>query len=259
MRSRAALPLMLLTTLALGASTRVGAEDPVLAAREMLATWHEETARIDRARAMPEAAATADAAPETLIDLARAWFLTGDFRARGERERAAAYDHGSEAARRAIAAAPRNDRAHLWLAINLGRVAEIKGMMRALTLVNIIREESDTVLRLNPANVEGLILAGGLAAQLPAVMGGDRVKAETLFKRALQDDPHQTAGRLELARLYLDTRRWREAERELSLVVDEQAPTDFPRWAFSDRPRARTLLLELSGHARGAASTHQAP
>src|SRR6266545_2097660 len=116
----------------------------------MLAAWHEEPARIDRARAMLETAAAADAAPETLIELARAWSLTGDFRARAERERAAAYEHGSEAARRAVAAAPRNDRAHLWLAINLGRAAEIKGVMRALALVNRIREESDTVLKLNP-------------------------------------------------------------------------------------------------------------
>lgn len=114
------------------------------------------------------------------------------------------------------------------------------------------------MLRLNPENVEGLILAGGLAAQLPAIMGGDRVKAEMLFKRALQGDPHQTAGRLELARLYLDARRWRDAERELALVVDESAPTDLPRWAYSDRPRARALLREVSGHAGGTASPQQA-
>ncbi len=56
----------------------------------MLAAWHEEPARIDRARAMLETAAASDAAPETLIELARAWFLTGDFRARAERERAGA-------------------------------------------------------------------------------------------------------------------------------------------------------------------------
>src|SRR3990170_4875806 len=257
MRSRAVLPLTLLTALALGTSAGVGAEDPVPAARAMLAAWHEEPARIDRARAILETAAASDAAPETLIELARAWFLTGDFRARAERERAAAYEHGSEAARRAVAAAPRDDRAHLWLAINLGRAAEIKGVMRALALVNTIREESDTVLKLNPANVEGLILAGGLAAELPGFMGGDRVKAEALFTRALEADPHQTGGRLELARLYLGARRWRDAERELSRVVDEPAATDLPRWTVSERPRARALLSELSD--RGTVTATPAP
>lgn len=214
MRSRAWLPLTLLTALALGTSAGVGAEDPVPAARAMLAAWHEEPARIDRARAMLETAAASDAAP-------------------------------------------RDDRAHLWLAINLGRAAEIKGVMRALALVNTIREESDTVLKLNPANVEGLILAGGLAAELPGFMGGDRVKAEALFTRALEADPHQTGGRLELARLYLGARRWRDAERELSRVVDEPAATDLPRWTVSERPRARALLSELSD--RGTVTATPAP
>lgn len=253
------LPLTLLATLAVGSPARVGAEDPVPASRAMLAAWHEEPARIDRARAMLETAAAADAAPETLIELARVWFLTGDFRARAERERTTAYDQGSDAARRAVAAAPQDDRAHLWLAINLGRAAEIKGVMRALALVSTIREESGTVLKLNPANVEGLILAGGLAAELPGFMGGDRAKAEALFKRALEVDPHQTGGRIELARLYLGTKRWRDAERELTRVVDESAPTDLPRWTMSDRPRARALLAELTDRGRGTTGPREAP
>jgi thioredoxin-like negative regulator of GroEL len=125
--------------------------------------------------------------------------------------------------------------------------------------VTTIREESGTVLKLNPANVEGLILAGGLAAELPALMGGDRVKAEALFKRALEADPHQTGGRLELARLYLATKRWRDAERELTRVVDEPAATDLPRWTVSDRPRARALLAELSDRGRVPTSPREAP
>src|SRR5689334_25286881 len=43
------------------------------------------------------------------------------------------------------------------------------------TLFRSIRRESDTVLRLNPSNVEGLILAGGLAAGLP---GGKPARSE---------------------------------------------------------------------------------
>lgn len=247
---------VVLTALALATPTGAGADDPVPAARELLAAWHEEPARIDRARALLAAAAAApDAAPETLIELARVCALAGDFRASGERERADAHERGSEAARRAIAAAPRNDRAHLWLAINLGRLAEIKGVMRAVALVAAIREESDAVLRLNAANVEGLIVAGGLAAELPRLMGGDRVRAEALFKRAIDVDPRHTAARLELARLYLATRRWSDAERELLRVVDEPAATDLPRWMVSDRPRARALLDEH----RGRISPPQAP
>jgi tetratricopeptide (TPR) repeat protein len=251
---------LLLTLLAaLVVSTPVGADDAVPAAHALLVAWHEDPRRIDRARALLETAVAADAAPETLVELSRVWFLTGDFRARSEGERVAAYEQGSEAARRAIAAMPRNERAHLWLAINSGRTAEIKGVMRALGLVNTIREESETVLKLNPSNVDGLILAAGLAAEMPGFMGGDRAKAETLFKRALEVDPHQTGGRLELARFYVNGKRWRDAQRELQRVVDEPAPTDLPRWMVSERPRARAMLGELYERGRVTGAPPQSP
>jgi predicted Zn-dependent protease len=81
-------------------------------------------------------------------------------------------------------------------------------------------------------------------------MGGDRTKAEALFKRALEVDPHQTGGRLELARLYIASKRWRDAQRELQRIVEEPAPTDVPRWTVSEVPRARALLAELADRGR---------
>jgi tetratricopeptide (TPR) repeat protein len=248
MLARAALLLTLLAAVA--ASAPAAAGDAVPAARSLLSTWHEEPARIDRARALLESAVAADPAPDTLVELSRAWFLTGEFRARGDAERAAAYERGRQVARRAIDAAPRDDRGRLLLAINSGRLAELRGVMRALTLVGTIREESETVLRLNPTNVDGLILAASLAAEMPGFLGGDRARAEALFKRALELDPHQTGGRLELARLYIATRRWRDAQRELQRIVEEPAPKDVPRWTVSEVPRARALLTELYGRGR---------
>jgi predicted Zn-dependent protease len=171
----------------------------------------------------------------------------------------AAYERGSETARRAIAAAPRNERAHLWLAINSGRAAELKGVLRALTLVSTIREESETVLKLNPSSVDGLILAASLAAEMPGFLGGDRAKAETLFKRALEVDPHRTGGRLELARFYVNGKRWRDAQRELRRVIDEPVPTDLPRWTVSERPRARAMLVELHDRGRVTGAPSQSP
>ena len=241
---------LLLALVALGAAAPASAGEAVPAARALLVAWHEDPERIDRARGLLESAVAADPAPETLVELARVWFLTGEFRARGEAERTAAYERGSEAARRAVVAAPDDDRSHLYLAINSGRLAELRGVMRAVALVATIRQKAETVLRLNPRSVEGLILAGGLAAEMPRFMGGDRAKAEALFKRALEVDPHRTGGRLELARLYIATRRWRDAQRELQRVVEEPAPTDVPRWTVSEVPRARALLAELYGRGR---------
>jgi tetratricopeptide (TPR) repeat protein len=237
----------------------VTAQSRVDAARGLLVAWHEEPVRIDRARTLLEAAAAADPSVDTFVELSEVWFLTGDFRARSDAERLAAYAEGARAAQRAIADAPQNERAHLLLAFNTGRSAEIAGVMRAIAQVNTIRRESETVLRLNPSNVDGLILAGGLAAGLPVMMGGDRAKAESLFARALGLDPHQTGGRIELARLYLAQRRWSDAARELQAVMDDTAPSDRPRWAMSDLPRARELLFELRARGRVPGIPPQSP
>jgi hypothetical protein len=81
----------------------LGADDPVSVARSLLGAWHEDPGRIDRARTLLEAAGKTGAGPDALVELARVWFLVGDFRSDGDGERAAAYQRGIEAARRAIA------------------------------------------------------------------------------------------------------------------------------------------------------------
>lgn len=180
-----------------------------------------------------------------LTALARAWFLVGEFQAGSDRERLAAYERGREAGRRAIAMAPRSEPAHVWYALNTARWAGTRGIMRAVSVLPTLREEAATILTLNPASVEGHTLAGGLAAELPGMLGGDRSRAEEHFRKALDADPRRTGTRVELARLYIATRRYADAERELQRVVEEPAPSDLPYWTLSDRPRARALLAGL--------------
>ena len=192
-----------------------------------------------------QAAAERAPTPEVLSELARAWFLLGEFRARNDRERLAAYDRGRESGRRAVAAAPRSERAHVWYALNSARWAGTRGIMRAAAVVPTLREEAATILSLNPASVEGHTLAGGLAAELPTMLGGDRARAEDHFQKALAADPRRTGTRVELARLYVAMRRYADAERELTRVLDEPAASDLPYWTLSDRPRARALLASL--------------
>ena len=90
-------------------------------------------------------------------------------------------------------------------------------------------------------------------------MGGDRAQAEGLCIRALELDPHHTGGRVELARLYLAQHRWGEAARELQAVLGDDAPSDPPRWATQDRPRARALLSELRERGRVPGLAPQSP
>ncbi|MGH7391656.1 MAG: tetratricopeptide repeat protein [Candidatus Rokuibacteriota bacterium] len=231
-------PVALLPLLASG-------DSPVDAARALLAAYHEDPARIDRARELLEAAAQRDPSPGTLVELARAWFLTGEMRATTDDARLAAYERGRETARRAIAGASHSERAHLYYAANEGRWVELKGVLRALFALPRLREAADTILALNPASVDGLVLAGSLDAEVPAFLGGDKARAERRFLRALEVDPHHPGARLQLARLYVSLGRRADARHELRRLLDDRAPSDRAYWTVRTVPRARALLQSL--------------
>jgi tetratricopeptide (TPR) repeat protein len=221
------------------------AQSPLETAGDLFARYHEDLRNLEHARDLLQAATEREPTADVLTALSRAWFLLGEFQARTDRDRLAAYDRGREAGRRAIAAAPRSEQAHVWYALNSARWAGTRGLMRAAAVLPTLREEAATILTLNPASVEGHTLAGGLAAELPTMLGGDRARAETHFRKALDADPRRTGPRIELARLYIATRRYADAQRELERVLDEAAPSDLPYWTLSDGPRARALLESI--------------
>ena len=234
--------LLLLLSAAGPAAAQTGA--PVEAARDLLRAYHEDPARIDRARDLLEAHAARGAAPDvpTLLGLARAWFLFGEERSGSVEERIAAYERARDYAKRAVGLAPNDAQPHLWYAITLGSWSKAQGLLRSAVTLRELRAEVATVLRLEPNSIPGHTMAGSLARELPQVMGGDRRQAEEHFKTALRLDPKRTGARVELAQLYVDMGRFAEARQELDTVLAERAPTDRPRWTLKEVPRARKML-----------------
>jgi len=223
------------------------AQSPVEQARALLSNYREDLSRIDRARDLLESTVGRDGAADarSLVLLSRAWYLYAENRAETEEARLAAYEKGRSAAERAIARAPDDPEAHLWYAINLGSWAQVKGLLRSLLTLQTIRREVDTVLRLAPDNVDAHIMAGSLNREIPAIMGGDKAKAEEHYKTAKRLAPHRSGGRIELAKLYINQGRVAEARQELQGVLDETAPDDRSRWELVEVPKAREMLRSL--------------
>jgi tetratricopeptide (TPR) repeat protein len=221
------------------------ADTPAQAARALIARYDEDLARLDRARDLLEAALATERRPDTLATLAYVYFLLGDVRARTPEEKMTAYDRGRALGKRAVELAPRDEEAHLWYAINTGRWAQTKGVMRSLFLLPTVREEIELILEMNPRSVRGRALAGNVLMEVPGFVGGDRVKAEKQFRWGLEVDPHFTTIRVDLARLLITTGRYDEARRELTQVIEERTPTNIADWTVKDRPRARELLESL--------------
>jgi tetratricopeptide (TPR) repeat protein len=238
--------LVLLLALVL-APVMARAQTPVASARALVAAYHEDPARIDRARDLLEAALARDPQVETMVMLSYVCFLHGDVRAATTEDKLAAYERGRQVGRRAVELAPRNPEAHVWYGINTGRWGLTKGVMRSLFLLPTVREEVDTTLALEPRNLRALALSGNVFLEVPGLFGGDRAKAEQQFRKALEIDPHFTVARVDLARVLIAAGRHADARRELERVVGERTPNNLADWTVKDLPRARELLESLKG------------
>jgi tetratricopeptide (TPR) repeat protein len=227
------------------ATQAVHAQAPVATAEKLIASYHEDLSRIDRAREVLEDALRTERRVETMIVLARVCLLQGEIRATTPEGKLAAYARGREIAERAIELAPKNEDAHFWYAANTGRWGQTKGVMRSLFLLPTMREQVDILLGLNPRAARTHSVAGNLAAEVPTLLGGDKKKAEEHFKKALELDPHYTIARVDFARFLVKEGRHAEARRELERVLAEKAPSHLADWTVRDVPRARELLASI--------------
>jgi tetratricopeptide (TPR) repeat protein len=238
--------LLVVALLVLAPSIALG-QSPVESARALVARYHEDPSRIDRARDLLEAALARDSQVDTMVMLAYVHFLYGDGRATTTEDKLAAYGRGQEIGKRAVELAPRNPEAHVWYGINAGRWGLTKGVMRSLFLLPTVRQEVDTTLELDPKNLRALALSGNVFLEVPGLFGGDRAKAEQQFRKALEIDPHFTVARVDLARVLIASARYADARQELQRVVDERTPNSIADWTAKDLPRARQLIESIKG------------
>jgi len=228
-------------------ATPAAAQTPVESARALVARYHENPANIDKARDLLEAALAKDRQPDTMVMLSYVYFLVGDVRAQSADDKLAAYDKGREMGKRAVELAPKNPEAHVWYGINTGRWGQTKGIMRSLFLLPTVREEVDATLALDPKNLRALALQGNVFFEVPRIAGGDREKAEAVFRKTLEIDPHFTNARIDLARVLIANSRYADARGELQKVLDEKTPQNIADWTAKDAPRARQLLESIKG------------
>lgn len=157
------------------------------------------------------------------------------------------YERGVAAARHAIAIEPRRPEGHFWMAANMGALAESFGLRQGLKYRRAIREELETVLRIDPAFQQGSAdrALGRWYLKVPRLFGGSLQKSVEHLQRSLVSNPNSTASHFFLAETFLAMNRRAEARAELQKVLD--APLD-PNWTPEDlefKDRARRLLASL--------------
>ena len=215
------------------------AQSQIEEVRSLIVAYHEDLARLDRARDLMEKFVKTDSRVDGMILLSRISFMWGDVRAKDDEEKLAAYDRGRQLGERAVELAPKSPEAHFWYAVNTAKFGQTKGVLRSLFLLSTVREEIGIILALAPEHPGALQLAGSVELGLP---WGDLDKAEADFRKALKIDPHYTSVRVELARLLIKRGQYGEARKELQRVLNEKEPRFLADWTVKHTKRARELL-----------------
>ena len=116
----------------------------------------------------------------------------------------------------------------------MGALAESYGIRAGLKYRGPIKNELETVLRLDPGFESGSAdrALGRWYFKVPALFGGSNKRAEQHLRASLAYDPQSTVTHFFLAELLIDQRRKDEARAELQKVLDAPFNAD---WAAEDR------------------------
>ena len=182
---------------------------------------------------------------ESAWKLARATYWIGT---QGpEAERKGTLEQGIAAARTATKLEANKPEGHMWLAANMGALAESFGMRQGLKYRGEIKDELLTVLRIDPAFQQGSAdrALGRWYYKVPGLFGGSNTKSEEHLRKSLTYNPNSTASLYFLAETLIALKKKPEAKQTLERLL--AAPID-PDWSAEDRDfkaKAQRLIQTL--------------
>ncbi len=182
-----------------------------------------------------------------LVKLSEVYMDMGDDLYTENERRRRAYEEGTRLARRAIELQETNAHAHFLYAANLGNEKRLKGAGSAMLGLNDVKSHVSRAIALDPSHARALQFMGGLLAELPWLVGGDRKAAQDYLERAVASDGNYTNARILLAKLYIKQDRIDDARAQLEAVTLAKAPHCPYAWTHTFKPEAERLLKQLSG------------
>lgn len=162
-------------------------------------------------------------------------------------ERRAFLERGIVAARQAIALNADRPEGHFWVAANMGTLAESFGLRAGLRYRKTVKDELETVLRLDPSFMQGSAdrVLGRWYFKVPRLFGGSDARATEHLRASLRYNSDSTISHFFLAEVLVDEGRKDEAREELQRVLDAPLSTDFAPEDRDYKEKARAVLLTL--------------
>lgn len=189
-----------------------------------------------------EALKAAPANYEALWKSARAYYWLGNHSP--EKERLEIYTKGKNYAQAAVLANPEGVDGHYWLGVCLGRYGETKGIFKSLALVKPIRNEMETVLKLDPHHAGAHHVLGAVYRKAPGrpLSIGNKKKALAYAKKAVELDPASLKYLTGLAEAELAAGDKENAKKHLEEVLRMPPNSEYSPESLEEKETAQKLL-----------------
>ncbi|OGF46757.1 MAG: hypothetical protein A2452_09390 [Candidatus Firestonebacteria bacterium RIFOXYC2_FULL_39_67] len=182
---------------------------------------------------------------KALVLLSRYYLFSGEGLTK-EDDRRTTYEKGTEYAKKALKLDDKSADAHFYYGAGLGRCAQLKGIFNALGSAGEIKREFERTLELNPKHPIAKVALANYYYQVPGLFGGNTEKAIELLNEVIKADPLISMPYIDLAIIYKNQGKKKEAVELLNTVMDMKNPALPANYYLYDRKDAEKLLKELS-------------
>lgn len=164
------------------------------------------------------------------------------------KERDTAFQDGIDAGKSAVQLQNEKPEGHFWLGANYGGAAE-HSTIQGLATVNDIRNEMQTVLRLNEGYQDGsaYMVLGLVYLNAPGIVGGDPKKAVEEMEKGLRFGEPNAFLHLHLAEAYKKVGRNDDARREIKKILS-MTPDQNYLPEYKEASTAAQKLLDQIDH-----------
>lgn len=186
---------------------------------------------------------------DAYVIMAQSYFNLGEYQT-SEDERLKSYTAGKDAADEIIKQAPDRWDGWAWYAVNLGRISQLKGVIKSLFLMEPFKKHIFQAEKLAPNSSIVLAAIGDMYRQLPWIVGGSMKKSNEYLEKAVKVDPHATLAKFDFAITLLEDGNKEKAKELLTEVINAKNSSWVAHWQVWEKPKAEALLNDMDNYKK---------
>jgi tetratricopeptide (TPR) repeat protein len=225
----------------------LGAQQPLLAEAENLFAERDRGDALKQAISLLESSMKQDPSNyQVLWRLSKYKYYLSD-RENGGSTKIRLLEQAIDCGKRAVRQASKRPEGHFWLAVSYGSYAELKGVFTSLWLLKTVREEFETVFKID-ANYENgsvYLALGEMDLRLPWLLGGNTRRGVSRLESGLKVSPRNSELMRFLGETYIRAGKNEEGRHLLQTVLTLDDPCRSPKELAEIRSRAQREIKKL--------------